>query len=93
MVYVEGYTDLALRHEAIRSQLQHKSVDEVKAEGESHFTLQLAVAAGVDFDSPEPPFRAEIAELVSAGYTKSDIYQTHLDLFTRLFIRHFVSNV
>ncbi len=75
MVYVEGYTNLAARHEAIRTQLLNKTADEVKAEGESHFTLKLAVDAGVDFDSPEPPFSQEIAALVSAGYAKSDIFQ------------------
>ena len=75
MVYVEGYTNLAARHETVRIRLQNKTVDEVKVEGESHFTLKLAVEADVDFDSPEPPFSEEVASLVSAGYTKSDIYR------------------
>lgn len=46
----------------------------IRRGGESHYTLKLAIDVGVNFESPEPDMRDEIAYLEEKGFERDAIF-------------------
>lgn len=74
IVYVEGWRSINDKKDAVREGAKNFSLEETKSEGESHFTLKLAVDADADFESPEPESSQEITYLIQKGFSKKDIF-------------------
>ncbi len=78
IVFVEGMEGINKSKDRVRERVTREDVDEVKSEGESHFTLKLGVDAGIDFQSPEPTFSDEIAYLIGKDFSKEDIFRFNI---------------
>lgn len=78
IVYVEGHTYINHNKEKVVREEKTKSIEETKMDGEGHFTLKLAVDAGIAFESPEPPADEEIAYILSKGFSKKDIFSYYV---------------
>lgn len=74
MVYVEGMEGIHEQVALVREKLSAMSLDDAKRRGEGFYTLKLAVDAGAQFESPEPPLSLEISHLRSAGYSTQDLF-------------------
>ncbi len=78
IVYVEGYTYVNQNKDKVIREEKIKSLEETKLDGEGHFTLKLAVDAGIAFESPEPPADEEIAYILNKGFSKRDIFSFYV---------------
>jgi len=78
MVYAEGIESANENKEGWRERLKQMSLEECRAEGETLYTLKLAVDAGADFESPEPAFAAEVQALLDKGFSKKDIFNFYV---------------
>lgn len=74
IVYVEGWRAINDHPDETRTEMANTTSDEAARDGESHFTLKLAVDAGSNFESPEPQNRDEIEYLVTQGFSHEEIY-------------------
>ena len=74
MVYIEGWEQINHQKEDVRKMGKETSFEDAAREGESHFTLKLAVDAVADFESPEPHHAAEIAHLLDQGFSHEEVY-------------------
>lgn len=89
IVFVEGKRFINTEKDKTREYYKDKTVEECIAEGESTFSLKLAIDAGIDFESPEPSYRKEIKYLVESGYSQVDIHKYYTYRIIYQFQREF----
>jgi hypothetical protein len=78
LVMIEGWGSINNQKERAIDRFGKISEGEAKEKGEPHFVLKLAIEAGVDFESPEPPLKAEVTYLIEQGFSHKDIFFYYL---------------
>jgi molybdopterin-guanine dinucleotide biosynthesis protein len=79
MVFVEGYPELELDKEKIRSDYEGKTEEEViLSDGERGLSLKLAVENNIDFISPEPTRAAEFKHSLELGHSIKDLLSYYI---------------
>ena len=84
MVLVEGCENLTNTLERKKQTITHAGRENdieniIRTHGEPLFTLKLAVDAGIDFESPEPDFKEELASLQTQGFEPESIFAYYVD--------------
>ncbi len=75
LVLVEGINPERLREPAFIERVKKlSSADTILKAGESGFLTHLAATHGVEVDSPEPPLKDELQNLIDKGFSKDEIF-------------------
>ncbi|MBP6914270.1 hypothetical protein KBB74_02145 [Candidatus Parcubacteria bacterium] len=74
IVYVEGIPSI----DRIKEEIGSLTLDEAKKQGESIFSLKLAIENNINVESPEPDFSKELEYQTNQGFSKKDIFNYYM---------------